>query len=1366
MDDLLEIKEVLAQEGRIQDWGNDWDSVLQSMQDRATGPKGFRLTRLQRDALENESFFGHWGEKDFKGKNLIIQAATSAGKTLLSELAVIDALAHGKKVLVLVPLKSMVKERYTQFERDFRDTGKKIYASSSDYQENDSNLIEGAYDVGILVYEKLFAMLCQPNCQILENCGLIVVDELTMMGMEARGPKLEVALEIAMQRLQTELRVVCLTTINCSVEYIQKWLNHTLPHELPGQDDDLEEDYGGGAEPDDNGVEVIEGLTRPVGLEENIITLDDGMRYTKHTPGENDEEDVLVSEENKPERFMELGKIHPRARQNRVVRQLLQNLAEENNGKVPRTLLFVPSQSGARREAKRLRKELAPLFPRHELDREFERALNECNGDSDMEQIKELARYGIAYHHSSMSYGLREVIEDNAEHLNLIVATETLTIGINLPFEVVIIADNKVHRGGNTPVALTQQEYKNIIGRAGRLGLCSRGKSYLLINSSEKERYTAATKPTRIVSALMGGGSIGVDREEVLAPFYLPQLIGNKQINVKTIAAIDSASLSRCCGAKPLDPKKMLSILEEEKLIERTAKVGNPRYKLTDQAEKLAPYAFSLYTTEILRAYFGKFDDPSGSIDWLEGIKPGEISRDRWLLDLLFMVCQDEEIKGGHTLDLAARNKGDVSAFRTKLRRVLEDLLKEPDVELLKNSQLEAWRTEATLDSDDYVTLFRVLAMYYWTRGVQFKEIEKTLNLRSTNKEDDQTSVLDEDPLFSAGDLERFAEVCSFHLEAASNLISYHYEDRKSYKQELYNLSCRVKYGMPRELTALASSQLRGIDRKLLLDLNQMAKEKEKKMTFVEYIYDAPIAELRKVISDRKRNLLIHQLEFSYYEKSREELQKKLEENAEMSRDWVNELLKLETIADKDNAKPNQWFQQLQKVLGECSRDDVNPLGMCSVIEKTDKGYYRWQFNFQKEGGIYGKKVQMAFLPRAEITDSLDLSLKDYFDPESKEPIENRVMIVQSTEPLMTELSRRKKEGREADLKCGCVLKNMNLIGLICSHVVMRDAVATKLLYETLTDLRGVISDRINRKIENYRPETNPKDPETVRYQLLLDEENDPTALLERLDRDDELKDYRVLPWGEQLENENADLPTVILLDRATIESHRSLYNYLYRHGHSEEMSFVNCRVLLDSEADKRSWNAKDKESLGMRWEGNNMNAWPEVCPDDKSKVAAIRSFLKSCEAVSYQVAISYAHYDDKGAYEPDAKTKIEWLQELVDVLNRCLNEKCVLFDGNKRASELFHGDTERAFAEYRKVPVGIVIYDQYYLDNHFCRNELQSMRGGEAGEKGIFYLQNGRISNTSKDQWLGSVTNSYLPDNQKDRDTLVASIEKKLRGD
>lgn len=133
---------------------------------------------------------------------------------------------------------------------------------------------------------------------------MIVVDELTMMGMEARGPKLEVALEIAMQRLQTELRVVCLTTINCSVEYIQKWLNHTLPHELPGQDDNLEEDYGDDVEPDDNGVEVIEGLTRPVGLEENIITLDDGMCYTKYTPGENDEEDVPTPEENKPERFL------------------------------------------------------------------------------------------------------------------------------------------------------------------------------------------------------------------------------------------------------------------------------------------------------------------------------------------------------------------------------------------------------------------------------------------------------------------------------------------------------------------------------------------------------------------------------------------------------------------------------------------------------------------------------------------------------------------------------------------------------------------------------------------------------------------------------------------------------------------------------------------------------------------------------------------------------------------------------------------------------------------------------------------------------------------------------------------------------
>lgn len=333
MNSLIEFKYV--DEERRKSWGKKWDSVLSRMEERVSYGGKFRLTNLQRTAFENEDFLGSWEGRTFQGKNLIIQAATSAGKTLLSELTAIDMLANQKHVLVLVPFKAMVKERYRQFSQDFKETHIRIFASSSDYQENDEDLIHGDYDIGILVYEKLFAMLCQPNCRILENCGLIVVDELTMMAMESRGPKLEVALEIAMQRVGRTLRIVCLTTTDCDVKYVRKWLNRTA----------LEEE---GETAD--GVAVIEGATRPVGLDENIITLDDGLCYQQHIPRENSElSPAPANQEMQSRPFMELKSIRQKDRQSTVLRTILQRLAKERDGHVPKTLIFVPSQNGTRK---------------------------------------------------------------------------------------------------------------------------------------------------------------------------------------------------------------------------------------------------------------------------------------------------------------------------------------------------------------------------------------------------------------------------------------------------------------------------------------------------------------------------------------------------------------------------------------------------------------------------------------------------------------------------------------------------------------------------------------------------------------------------------------------------------------------------------------------------------------------------------------------------------------------------------------------------------------------------------------------------------------------------------------------------------
>ena len=196
-------------------WGESTTAMIKRMNERLAAhmPDGIcRLTKLQRYVFNHPDFWGEWTDsKTFVGKNIIIQAATTAGKTPVSEAAALDMREHGKKVIVLVPLKTMVKERYRQFKADI---GGRVYASSSDYLDRDYELLHGEYDVAVMVYEKLFAMLCQEECHILDDCGLIIVDELSMLSANERGPKLEIALEKARQQSQPP-RIICLTTLDC-----------------------------------------------------------------------------------------------------------------------------------------------------------------------------------------------------------------------------------------------------------------------------------------------------------------------------------------------------------------------------------------------------------------------------------------------------------------------------------------------------------------------------------------------------------------------------------------------------------------------------------------------------------------------------------------------------------------------------------------------------------------------------------------------------------------------------------------------------------------------------------------------------------------------------------------------------------------------------------------------------------------------------------------------------------------------------------------------------------------------------------------------------------------------------------------------
>lgn len=81
--------------------------------------------------------------------------------------------------------------------------------------------------------------------------------------------------------------------------------------------------------------------------------------------------------------------------------------------------------------------------------------------------MKQTISYAVAFHHAGLTYDERDIIESAfcRTKLRVIVATSTLSSGVNLPARRVII---RTPMFANKPMcSLT---YKQMIGRAGRMG--------------------------------------------------------------------------------------------------------------------------------------------------------------------------------------------------------------------------------------------------------------------------------------------------------------------------------------------------------------------------------------------------------------------------------------------------------------------------------------------------------------------------------------------------------------------------------------------------------------------------------------------------------------------------------------------------------------------------------------------------------------------------------------------------------------------------------------------------------------------------------------------------------------------------------
>ncbi len=391
------------------------------------------LNQLQIDAIND---FGL-----LSGEHLVVSAPTSSGKTMIGELAAISGVLERKRAIFLFPLKALVNDKLRHFQGLYGTFGiRTIKATGESTTDDMIPLMRGQYDICLMTYEK-FSALVLGNPHILDQIGTIVVDEVQMIADENRGVNLEFILTLLRMRRRegAEPQLIALSAVIGDTNGLERWL----------------------------GARLLKRTERPVPLDEGVIRMDGSFRYIESDTGQEKTIPSYITPESRKGSSQD------------IIIPLVRKIANEDKS----TIVFRETRGEARGCALYLATSLGLPPAQVALD-----MLSSADPSMSSEKLRESLAGGVAFHISDLDTEERLLIEEQFRTiptaLKVIAATTTLAMGVNTPAEVVVVAG--LMHPGDKPYSVA--EYKNIIGRAGRLGFSTRGTSFTVALDANEER--------------------------------------------------------------------------------------------------------------------------------------------------------------------------------------------------------------------------------------------------------------------------------------------------------------------------------------------------------------------------------------------------------------------------------------------------------------------------------------------------------------------------------------------------------------------------------------------------------------------------------------------------------------------------------------------------------------------------------------------------------------------------------------------------------------------------------------------------------------------------------------------------------------
>ncbi len=404
-----------------------------------------------------------------EGKNILLASPTASGKTLIAELCALKhVLEGGGKVIYLCPLRALASEKFEEFKKytDIqKPNGAKVSVgiSTGDFDTADNWLAK--YDVIVTTNEKADSLL-RHRAEWIDSISAVIVDEIHLLNEAGRGPTLEIVLARLMQ-YNANIQILALSATINNVDEIAGWLN----------------------------AKYIVTSWRPINLKEGVI-LQDEIQYK-------DNETRKIEQET---RFS-------------VINMVLNTL--RNGGQA---LIFASTRKNAVSVAKQVASHMDKILipktgskiikkileeqTKGALEKEAHKILESGERTQIGEELADLVRNGVAYHHAGLSGAQRTIIEQGFKDrkIKVLTATPTLAWGVNLPARTVIIQDYRRFEAGLGNYPIPVLDYKQMAGRAGRPKYDKFGESVIVAKTADEadfvmENYVLA-KPERIWSRL------------------------------------------------------------------------------------------------------------------------------------------------------------------------------------------------------------------------------------------------------------------------------------------------------------------------------------------------------------------------------------------------------------------------------------------------------------------------------------------------------------------------------------------------------------------------------------------------------------------------------------------------------------------------------------------------------------------------------------------------------------------------------------------------------------------------------------------------------------------------------------------------